>query len=263
MNNVDQIRGKLSRRELLLGTAVQLVDPLVSEIVVQAGYDFVFLDMEHSALTLQTTVGHLIALRKSSTAAFIRVPWADPVLMKPIIDLDPDGIIVPMVCTAEDAATAVAACKYPPKGVRGFAPCRGVKFGAVSTAEYLQNADDQTLVIVQVEHIKAVENLDAILATPGIDTIMIGPYDLSGSMGILGQITDPKVVAVIEQVVARAVEVGMPVGLAGCPPDALSGWFEKGISWFMLNGDYGLLYASAKTALDDARSIVGQGRKEE
>jgi len=262
MNNVDRIRRKLSERELFLGMAVTFADPLVSEVVIQAGYDFVFIDMEHGSLTLQSALGHLIALRGSDTAAFIRVPSADPVQIKPIIELHPAGIIVPMVCTAEDAATAVAACKYPPKGVRGFAPRRGVGFGAVSTAEYLKDADEQTLVIVQIEQIKAVENLDAILATPGIDTLMIGPYDLSGSMGILGQITDPKVVAVIEQVVARAVEVGMPVGFAGCPQDAMADWFEKGVSWFSLNGDFGLLYASAKASLDEARSIGVQGRKE-
>jgi len=255
MNNVDRIRRKLSDRELFLGMSVVFADPMVSEVAIEAGYDFVFIDMEHSAFTLQTALGHLIAMRGCDTAAFIRVPWSDPVQIKPIIELHPAGIIVPMVCTAEDAATAVAACKYPPRGIRGFAPTRGVGFGALSTAEYLKHADEQTLVIVQIEHIKAVENLDAILATPGIDTILIGPYDLSGSMGLLGQITHPKVVAAIEQVVARAVEAGLPVGFAGCPQDAMGDWFEKGVSWFSLAGDYGLLYAGAKAQLDQARRI--------
>ena len=261
MNNVDRIRSKLSERELFLGMPVLFADPMVSEVAIEAGYDFIFIDMEHSPFTLQTALAHLVAMRGTDTAAFIRVPWADPVQIKPIIELHPAGIIVPMVCTAEEAATAVAACKYPPKGIRGFAPCRGVGFGAMSTAEYLENADEQTLVIVQVEHIKAVENLDAILATPGIDTILIGPYDLSGSMGVLGQITHPKVVAVIEQVVARTVEAGIPIGLAGCPQDAMAGWVEKGISWFSLAGDYGLLYQGAKAQLDEARSIGPQDRK--
>ena len=261
MNNVDRIRRKLSERELFLGMPVSLSDPMVSEVVIEAGYDFIFIDMEHGPFTLQTALGHLIALRGSDTAAFIRVPWADPVQIKPIIELHPAGIIVPMVCTADDAATAVAACKYPPKGIRGFAPTRGVGYGALSTAEYLENADEQTLVIIQIEHIKAVENLDAILATPGIDTILIGPYDLSGSMGLLGQITHPKVVAVIEQIVARVVEVGMPIGFAGCPQDAMADWFQKGVSWFSLAGDSGLLYMGAKAQLDKVRSIVPSDRE--
>lgn len=262
MNNVNRIRRKLLERELFLGMPVSFADPMVSEVVIQAGYDFIFIDMEHGAFTLQTALGHLIAMRGSDTAAFIRVPWADPVQIKPIIELHPAGIIVPMVRTAEEAATAVAACKYPPKGNRGFAPNRGVGYGSLSTAEYLDNADEQTLVIVQIEHIEAVENLDAILATPGIDTILIGPYDLSGSMGLLGQVTHPKVVAAIDQVVTRAVDVGIPIGFAGCPADAMADWFEKGVSWFSLAGDTGLLYLGAKTQLDEAQSIGLQDRKE-
>ena len=261
MNNVDRIRGKLSRRELFFGMAVSFADPMASEVAAEVGYDFIFIDMEHGSTTLETALGHLIATHGSDTGVFIRVPWPDPVRIKPIIDLHPAGIIVPMVCTAEDAATAVAACKYPPNGVRGFAPLRGVRFGAVSTAEYVKDADDQTLVIVQVEHVKAVENLDAILATPGIDTIMIGPYDLSGSMGMLGQVTDPKVTEVIGRVVARAVEAGVPMGIAACDPDAMAGWVEKGVSWFASGGDVGLVYAGAKASLDQARSLCPNRRE--
>ena len=135
--------------------------------------------------------------------------------------------------------------------------CESLFYDRISQALEMAGLGGQ----VQVEHIKAVENLDAILATPGIDTIMIGPYDLSGSMGLLGQVTHPKVTAVVERVVARAVEASVPVGLAGCPMDAMAGWLDKGVCWLSVGGDYGLLYAAAKAALDEARAIA-RGRSE-
>lgn len=253
MNNVERIRGLLTRGEPCLGMAVSMTDPLTSEIAAEIGYDFTFIDLEHGALTIETAQLHVMAVRGSNTAPFIRVPWADPVRIKPVLDLHPAGIIVPMVCTAADAATVVAACKYPPNGIRGFAPARGTHFGGISTQEYVDHADDQTLVIVQIEHIAAVNNLDAILATPGIDTILIGPYDLSGSMGLLGQVTNPQVVAVIDRVIARGREAGIPVGLAGAAPDAVADWRAKGVSWLAIGGDWGFLQGAARVALARAQ----------
>ena len=258
MNNVDKIRRKLACGELVLGMNVGLADPLVGEIAAEVGYDFIFIDMEHGSITIETALRQVIAVTGSETAAFIRAPWPDPVRIKPLIELYPAGIVVPMVCTAEDAAAAVAACKYPPKGVRGFGPCRGLRFGAIGVPEYLEHADDQTLVIVQIEHVKAVENLDAILATPGIDTVMIGPNDLSASMGMLGRTTEPPVIAMIEQIVARSREAGIPVGLAGCSRDAVASWCEKGVGWIMPDGDIPFIYAGAKASVDQLRTI---GRK--
>ena len=255
MNNVERIRGLFARNELCLGLGVGLTDPLTSEIAADLGYDFTFIDLEHGAMTIETALAHVMAVRGSDTAPFIRVPWPDPVRIKPVIDLHPAGIIVPMVCTAEDAATAVAACKYPPKGIRGFAPCRGIRFGGMSTPEYVEHADDQTLVIVQIEHIEAVKNLDAILATQGIDTILIGPCDLSGSMGLLGQTTHPDVVATIDQIIARGRAAGLPVGLAGCPPDALVAWRAKGVAWLSLSVDWVLVHSGARALIDRARTV--------
>ena len=256
MNNVERIRAKLAAGELCLGMASTMTDPVVSEIAADLGYDFTFIDLEHGALTIETAQLHVMAVRWSNTAPFIRVPWADPVRIKPVIDLHPAGIIVPMVCTVEEAATAVAACKYPPRGIRGFGPTRGVRFGGIDVADYLEHADDQTLVIIQIEHIQAVENLDAILATPGIDTVMIGPNDLSGSMGLLGQISHPQVLATIDRIIAAGQAAGIPVGLAGCAPESAPSWHAKGVSWLSVTGDWHVLYAAARGALALARGAA-------
>ena len=256
MNNVDRLRKLLANGGPCLGMVVSMTDPLISEIAADIGYDFTFIDLEHGAMTIETARLHVMAVRWSNTAPIIRVPWADPVRIKPVIDLHPAGIIVPMVCSAEDAATAVAACKYPPRGVRGYGPCRGVRFGGMDVSEYLERADDQTLVITQIEHIQAAENLDAILATPGIDAILIGPNDLSGSMGLLGQVSDPRVLAVIDQIIARGRAAGLPVGLAGSTPEAASDWLAKGLSWLTIAGDWHVLHATARAAIDVARGAT-------
>ncbi len=133
----------------------------------------------------------MIAVRSTQTAPFIRVPRNDPVLIKPVLEFAPAPVIVPMVRTAEEAARAVSACKYPPAGVRSFGPRRGIGFGSMNSRAYLASTDRQTLVTIQLEHVDAVKNIEQIVATPSIDGVCVGPNDLSGTMGKLCQHHDP------------------------------------------------------------------------
>ena len=130
MNNADKIREMWSRGELCVGTNVQLLDPAVTEILGEAGFDFVWIDLEHSTMSVSDALGHVRAARGADTAAFIRVPSRDPVVMKPILKLYPAAVIVPRIESVADAEAAVKACRYPPTGVRGFGPTRGMRFGA-------------------------------------------------------------------------------------------------------------------------------------
>ena len=191
VNNVDRFRQRLQQGKICVGTSVSLTDPIVSELAAEAGNDLVWIEMEHSYLDLRALLGHLAALRGTQAAPIVRVAWNDPVLIKPILDLAPAGIVVPMVCSGEEAAKAVGACRYPPQGVRGFGPIRNM-YGIETMEEYLAIASEQIMVFVQIEHIQAVHNLDEILATPGLDGVVIGRNDLTGSMGKLGQHSDPK-----------------------------------------------------------------------
>ena len=256
INNIEKFRATIQNGKVCVGIPISSSDPVVSELLGDAGYDFTWIDMEHCPITIDTALGHIMAVRGTDTAPFVRVPWNDPVLIKPVLEFEPAGIIVPLIRTAEDAANAVRACKYPPVGIRGFGPRRGVKFGGLDTATYLQDADSRTIVIIQIEHIEAVKNLDAILATPGLDGICLGPNDLSGSMGLLGQVEHPDVIEAIDTIIEKVRKTGLYLGVAtGYNPQTVRQWIAKGIQWIALNTDYVNMYKYSKMVIDDVHSI--------
>ena len=256
LNNLEVFKQKIQRAEVCVGVGVSLCDPAISELFAEVGYDFTWIDMEHTVLSLETVLGHVMAVRGTGTAPFVRVPWNDPVLIKPVLELEPAAIIVPMVRNAAETAKAVAACKYPPNGIRGFGPRRGIRFGGMSTMDYLKEADDHVMVIVQVEHIDAVNDLDAILEIPGLDGVVLGPNDLSGSMGKLGRTSDPDVVAAIDEVIAKVRRSKKTIGASvGYSPESVRRWLAKGLHWIAVGEDTDNLYSYSKTALDDVRSI--------
>ena len=256
LNNVEKFREKIRNGNVCVGLPISFSDPVVSEVIAEAGYDFTWIDTEHCPIDLHTALGHIMATRGTDTAAFVRVPWNDPVLIKPVLEFVPAGIIVPLVRTAQDVEKAVKACKYPPAGVRGFGPRRGIKFGGLDMKTYLDDADNRTLVIVQIEHIDAVNNIDAIIATPGLDGICLGPNDLSGSMGLLGKSQHPDVVREIDKVIEKTRNTDLFLGVAaGYNGEKVRQWIAKGIQWIALNTDSTNMYLQSKMILDDVRSI--------
>jgi 2-keto-3-deoxy-L-rhamnonate aldolase RhmA len=256
INNLEKFRARIASGQVCIGTAITFADSAVSELYGDAGYDFTWIDMEHGPFSLPTALSHIMAARGTDLAPFVRVPSNDPVLIKPVLDLVPAAIIVPMVKTPEDAAQAVRACRYPPKGIRGYSPRRGTKFGSIPQAQYLEFADEQTLVLIQIEQIEAVQHIDAILRTPGLDGICLGPNDLSGSMGKLGRTTDPEVVAAMDSVLHKAKQTSLLLGVAtGYDPKAVQIWLDKGIQWICLNSDYANMYLHSKLVLEGVRQV--------
>lgn len=256
MNGYEKLKNKLNRSELVIGIGVSLKDGIISEIMANAGFDFLWIEMEHSSLTLEASDAHVSALRGTDTAAWIRVPSSDPVAIKPIADLNPAGIIVPQISNVAEAARAVAACRYPPYGVRGFGPRRGIRYGSIDTETYLERSREDPLVILQIEHINAVNQIEAILDIPGIGSICFGPNDLSGSMGLMGQTGHPRVVEAIDHVIdacrRKKVFCGTSIGYS---PDLVRRWIEKGIHWIQCGSDWSILQESASSIAKDLRSI--------
>ena len=264
INNLQRFKDRIAAGQVCVGAAITFVDPAVSELFGDAGYDFIWIDTEHCPLGLQETLGHIMAARGTGCAPFVRVPSNDPVRIKPVLDLAPAAIIVPFVQTPADVELAVQACKYPPRGIRGYAPRRGAGFGGIPQMDYLEFADRQTMVIVQIEHIEAVRNIDAILATPDLDGICLGPNDLSGSLGRLGRVGDPEVVKAIDTVLEKARRTDLLIGVAtGYTPQTLSIWLEKGIQWICLNTDYSNMYQQARLVLDAVRQADATKMKSE
>ncbi len=256
MNHVEKIREKWAQGRLCVGTNVALTDPAVSELFGEAGYDFIWIDCEHSALSKSDALNHVRAARGAGAAAFIRVPSNDPVVCKPFLELHPAALIVPRISSVEDAEQAVASCRYPPRGVRGFGPSRGVRFGEISPPDYLRSVNREIMVILQIEHVEAVEQIEDILDVEGIDSITTGPGDMSFTMGLGGQPGHPDVVAAVETIYKAAIKRRIPVGHGGgYDPESIKPWLTLGISWFSVEGDWITLYRHANKAAGALRSL--------
>lgn len=228
--NTIELKAKWKHGEPSPGMWLRLADPTVGEIVRLIGLDWVAIDAEHSALDLQTLQMMLIAL--GDTPTLIRVPGNDPVYIKRILDMGAAGVIVPQVQSGDEVRQAVAACKYPPEGIRGTGPRRPSQYGD-NEREYLATANAQTIACVMIETAGAVENIDDILPVKGLDAIVIGAVDLSASMGLLPHFDDPRVTGAIDKVIAKAKAAGVP-RMSGRPPapDDLNGpWSVAGFLW--------------------------------
>jgi len=240
-SSLDRFLGVLEGGErLALGTVVNLTDSLVTEIIASAGVDFVWIDLEHSAMSLSDVNHHIAAARSYGVAPLVRVPWNDAVRVKPILEMGPAGIIFPFINSAAEAADAVAACRYPPRGVRGFCPHRANDFGARPLSEYLSTAEREPWVVVQIEHVDAVAAIEEICAVPGIGSLLVGPFDLSVSAGKPGQIDDPAVQKQFDRVAAVATDRGVPLGAFALSADetGIKRWIDRGASWLALDTEY-------------------------
>ena len=175
----------------------------------------------------------------------VRVPANHEAWIKHVLDAGAAGIIVPLVNTAADAALAVQRAKYPPQGVRGVGPSRALGYG-YGIADYVARANQDTAVIVQAEHTHAVAAIDEIVAVPGIDAIFVGPFDLSLSLGVPGQVDNPAVVASIETVRLAAQRAGLALGYFGVSPEAVQAWMTRGFNLVACGVDLMMLGAKAR-----------------
>ena len=251
--STGRFRARLAAGETCLGTVITFTDPTVTEALCQV-LDFVWIDMEHNALSLETVQAHLMATKGSDTTALVRVPWNDPVLIKPVLDIGATGIIVPLIRSAQEARRAVAACLYPPEGIRGFGPRRASNFGELGGPEFCRAANASVMPIVQIEHIDAVNSIDEILTIPRLASIVFGPNDLAGSMGLMGMPRHPDVLSAIESVIAKARQAGIPIGIGvGDDPELLADWIARGVQWLAMGGDCSLLLRAARATVAEVR----------
>lgn len=203
--------------------------PAIAEIMAGEGFDFLGVDMEHTATELSEFYHLALAVQGTGCEVLARLPECDASLAKRVLDLGAAGIIVPSVNTPALAAQSVAMAKFPPAGVRGASLCRATGYGK-DFAGYYQRHNDEVVVVVMLEHIDAVNQADAILATPGIDAVLIGPYDLSTSMDLAGQLDHPKVQAAQQTILQACQRAGVPGGIHVVPtaPEAVQQRIAEG-----------------------------------
>ncbi|MDL2205798.1 hypothetical protein LJC33_02665 [Eubacteriales bacterium OttesenSCG-928-N13] len=244
----DILKKKLDEGRMIVGAGTATTDESFVDVM---GYhhnlDVLWIEMEHSHLDLPAIYRNTLVAQSHDMAVVVRMPWNDPVRVKPLLDLGVDGLIFPMIKTADDVRLAVASCKYPPVGIRGFAPGRAAGYGTISDEEYLKTADDSVFVTVQIEQKEAVENIEEICQVPGLNCVLIGCSDLSASYGHLQQIKTPDIYAAIDKICDTAKKYG--VTLACCMPptdEYMKHFLERGIQIYIGGGDSGWVAAGSK-----------------
>ena len=245
---VDAIRGGKPQ----IGVLATFDSPEVCELLAAAGYDWLFVDMEHATLSAQAVQRMAMAAQGRGAKVIVRVPEGTPGWIKQALELGSDGVIVPLVNSEEDALRAVKAAKYSPIGERSVGIARAHGYGA-TFAEYVASANASVALVLQIEHRAAVESLDAILSVEGFDAVFIGPYDLSGSMNKLGKVSDPEVVAAIDGIKKAAVAAGIPFGIFVGNAGGVAKELESGASFVAVGIDSMLLSKAASESLTLSR----------
>ena len=245
ISHIHKFREKLAAGTLCLGTGVTFSDPAVSEALA-ASVDFLWIDLEHNPMSLESMQGHLIAARAGGAPAIVRVPTTDVAWIKRVLDTGAEGIIFPQVKSAAQVQAAVSACRYPVLGNRGYGPRRPSHYGRRSGDEFLEDCNRGIFTIAQIETVEALRELDQILAVKTLDSLVIGPYDLSGSMGMLGKVTHPEVLDALRQILGKAKKAGIPVGM-GCGNDVpfARAAVEMGVTWLQCGSDFSYMVSEA------------------
>ena len=249
MKNI--LKAKLQRGDDVIGTFVTLPHPDVTEVLSRMGFDWLLIDGEHAVTGLETMTVMLQAMNGSNCTPIIRPQWNDIVIIKRILDLGAHGVLVPWVNTREQAEYAVRACRYPPVGLRGYGPRRAGLFDP----DYIYTANDEIMVIVQIETREAVNNVDEILAVDGIDACYIGPFDLSLSYGlVLPKWDDVEYLAAFDRVLEAANKAGKPAGMFAVS-DNIQWAKEKGFVLNTVDDADAFLKKGAALALEKFRGL--------
>ena len=252
---VHNFRAQLQSGDTLLGTMVSLASlasPAIAEILTGAGFDWLFIDGEHGSVSTGQ-IEAIIQATKNDVPCAVRVASADAASIQNVLDVGASGIVAPQVNTAEQAERVVQFARYSPQGTRGVGLARAHGYG-LQFSEYIAQANDRVAVIVQAEHVKAVENIESIVQVDGVDAVLIGPYDLSASYGRMGQVDHPDVTGGIDHVVAACQKAGMPLGIFGLTADSLQPYIKKGFTLIIAATDALHLIGAAKSTLSELRT---------
>ncbi len=212
------LKKKLQRQEVTIGSWITLGHTSIAEIMAKAGFEWLVVDMEHSVITLDIAQQLIQVIEGCGIIPLVRVGENNPNIIKRVVDAGAYGVIVPMINTKDQAEAAVKAIKYPPLGTRGVGLARAQGYGD-KFDEYAASINEESVVIAQVEHIDAVNNLESILSVKGIDGCIIGPYDLSGSLGVPGKFNHPDVLAAVKKVEQTCKERKVALGMHVIQPD--------------------------------------------
>jgi 2-keto-3-deoxy-L-rhamnonate aldolase RhmA len=251
----NTLREMVKSGQTAIGTTITIGHPDVAEALAYLGYDWIMIDTEHAPLDVAMVQVLLQAMSYSKTIPLVRVPWNDLVLVKRTLDIGAHGVVVPWVNSKEEAMRAVQSVRYPPEGLRGFGPRRA----AMRDSEYVQTANDAVFLGVQIETKKGVDNIDEILSVKGVDAALVGPADLSLSLGKIGKYDDPVFVDAMDRIATSAKRHEVIAGMLAV--DDVAKRVAQGFRLLNKSGDLGILMEAAgrslKEAREAARSVAG------
>ncbi len=251
------LKKKLQNNKLTIGSWIMINSPVSVEVMALAGFEWLVIDTEHTSIDLESTENLIRAIQANNMSALVRVSKNEEVAIKKALDMGADGIIVPMVCTKKDALEVIEYAKYPPEGKRGIGLYRASKYGK-NFEGYKKFVRDNLVIIVQIEHIEAVDNLDDILKVKGIDGTLIGPYDLSGSIGVPGKFDNIKVKQAIKKILNICKKNKIPSGfhVVDTEPKKMKAKIDQGCTFLAYGIDYFFLRDSAISGMKAIKNKI-------
>lgn len=248
---MTNLKVKIQEEQVVIGSWISLAHPAIAEIMAKAGFDWLAVDLEHSVITIREAEELIRVIDLCGVAPLVRLSANDPVQIKRVMDASAHGVIVPMVNSVVEAEHAVSAVRYPPQGKRGVGLARAQGYGS-GFAKYLDWVNKESVVIVQVEHIDAVNNLEAILAVDGVDGFIVGPYDLSGSLGVPGQFDHPLMKEAMQRIesVGIASDKALGIHVIEPKPDELKSRIGQGYRFVAYSVDIRMLDCVCRQGLE-------------
>lgn len=246
-NMKTRLKDKLDKGIPVIGTFSKITDPAIIEVMGFAGLDFAIIDMEHGPITVESAQNSVRAAELVGISPIIRVTSNDPEQILRCLDIGAEGVEVPQIRNANDAKLMASSSRFHPKGDRGV--CRYVRSGRYSSMdrhEYFKMANERTITIAHLEGIEAINNLDEIMEVDGVDILFIGPYDLSQSVGVPGEVSNPLVLNQMEKVITRAKSAKKLVGTFADDVESAKRWLNAGIMYMAISVDVGIFYNACR-----------------
>ena len=247
----NYLKKALQDGKIIFGPFLKITDPAVVEIMGFAGFDFVIIDEEHGPISVENAQNMIRAAESVNITPVIRVGNNDEALILRALDIGAQGIEIPQINTKSDAMRAVKSVKYSPQGERGV--CRYVRaanYSSMDKFKYFKYANEETMIIAHIEGVEGINNLDEILLVPGIDVIFVGPYDLSQSLGIPGEVNHPLVTKKMQEVVSKCKENKIAMGTSADDVKTAKSWISLGVKYMAFSVDVGILYDISKTIVN-------------
>lgn len=256
--NVQAFKEKMDSGQVCLGAGITFTDITVTECVAP-NMDFLWIDLEHNPITMETMTKHIIAGRATNTMSIVRIPSDEPAWIKRALDSGAEGIILPQAKSYEEVADYVSLCRYPPVGTRGFGPRRPTDYGRFRGQEYLDTANEKLFVVAQIESAGAMEDLDKIVAIEELDSLVLGPADLSGSLGHMMQTDHPVVEGAINEVISKGRANGKYIGMGlGADADFAVKWATAGVHWLQAGNDFEYMNRFSSNLVSEIHSRLSE-----